>query len=294
MIPHPTAPSFDLDNALALVRLAALAYPERGESERAYRDRLDHCAHRIVHPEILLRHFAARDTDTQGFVAATPDAIVVAFRGSREPLDFLTDVKFRKVESELIGGRVHRGFLRAFESVEVEVIHLVQSLRRRLDQPLFLTGHSLGAALATLAAPALARIHEALPFVYTFGSPRVGDGAFAEQFDELLGPRAFRFVNNEDPVPRLPAFWHNYWHVGHEAFFTRGELIIDPSLGCKLVSDARGIWSDYRRGRLALLPDHFIRHYVTRLETLTRPERGHSCPPPAPSLEADRNVRAPI
>lgn len=267
MLPHPSVPAFDLDNALFCARMSALAYPEKGEGEANYRERVGHYFTRIAHPACTVRHFACAATNTQGFVAASTTALVVAFRGSREPADFITDARIHK--TECTWGHVHQGFHAAWESVEVEVIHAVQSLRTRLTQPVFIAGHSLGGALAMLAAPAIARISDAPPRVYTYGQPRVGDAAFAYEYDTLLLDTTFRFVNNEDPVPRLPCFLHNFKHAGHELFNNHcGCLTVDPPLWRKLVNDAVGIVSDWRRGRLALLPDHSIQHYIARLEAL--------------------------
>ncbi len=68
--------------------------------------------------------------------------------------------------------------------------------------PLVLTGHSLGGALATLAAM---QLHRRKPRLITFGAPRVGNPAFAERFAQLIPPgRALRVGNYWDPIPDLP------------------------------------------------------------------------------------------
>jgi hypothetical protein len=74
----------------------------------------------------------------------------------------------------------------------------------------------LGAALATLAADRLAAENVPVAGVYTFGSPRVGDGAFARTFTDRLGDRCFRFVNAADVVTRVPppGLILDYTHVG--------------------------------------------------------------------------------
>ncbi|WP_437284527.1 lipase family protein [Sorangium sp. So ce406] len=77
-------------------------------------------------------------------------------------------------------------------------------------EALYITGHSLGAAMAALAAARLftdnkySDIRRLLRGVYTFGQPMVGDAAFAARAEELLGDRFFRFVYANDIVPRLP------------------------------------------------------------------------------------------
>ncbi|WP_437752124.1 lipase family protein [Sorangium sp. So ce1389] len=77
-------------------------------------------------------------------------------------------------------------------------------------EALYITGHSLGAAMAALAAARLftdgryGDLRRLLRGVYTFGQPMVGDAAFATRAGELLGDRLFRFVYANDIVPRLP------------------------------------------------------------------------------------------
>lgn len=89
-------------------------------------------------------------------------------------------------------------------------------------EALFITGHSLGAAMATLAAARLftdsrySDVRRLLRGVYTFGQPMVGDAAFAARAEELFGDRYFRFVYANDIVPRLPPL-----STGHFVHFGR-------------------------------------------------------------------------
>src|SRR5262245_57298511 len=115
-------------------------------------------------PMSLVHLFDAKGS--QGLVAADDTTCVVAFRGTEtdDPTDLFADVNFRLAPWEP-GGQVHEGFATAFRQVEADVrAHLPA------DRRLLLTGHSLGAALATLAATVWPG--DAL---YTFGSPRVGN-----------------------------------------------------------------------------------------------------------------------
>lgn len=117
--------------------------------------------------------------------------VVAAFRGTDEVRDWLTNLRAVPV-LWAHGGRVHRGFRRAFG-------HVLRPLRTLLmgqAVPLQVCGHSLGGALALLAAPVFGARS-----VRTYGAPRVGDRAFAAT---LQGIDVAQFAAEHDVVPHLP------------------------------------------------------------------------------------------
>ncbi len=149
---------------------------------------------------------------TQCYVAGNDDFAVVAFSGTelrrreeRDDIrnilaDWLVNLDFGMSDWER-GGRVHGGFEKALDEVWGR-------LKSHLDgnRPVWFTGHSLGAALATLAAD---RCGGDVREVYAFGSPRVGDRGFGD----VLRADVHRFVNNDDLVCRVPPP-PLYRHVG--------------------------------------------------------------------------------
>ena len=147
------------------------------------------------------------DTDTQGFVAVrqpddVPGMAVVSFRGTQQVRDWMTNLKAHKVAvrsanpaSSRTLGHVHRGFNRAYKSVEPQIVEYLKGFE---EYPLYITGHSLGGALATLATWHMPG--EKLAACYTFGAPRVGDSQLLDQFRTPV----YRVVNGADPVPMVP------------------------------------------------------------------------------------------
>ncbi len=170
-------------------------------------------------------------SDTQVFVAHNARHVVVAFRGTESGqragevdfshifMDAATNANFKRVAFGGAGaGEVHRGFKRAVESVWGELSAHLSSLRDG-RRAFWLTGHSLGAALATIAA---AKATELPGFdlrgLYTFGSPLVGDKAFKTYFETALR-KAFktdyyRFVHQQDIVTTVPPSAFGFAHVG--------------------------------------------------------------------------------
>ena len=73
------------------------------------------------------------------------------------------------------------------------------------DRPLWVTGHSLGGALALLAAWRLQRNFITVHEIVTFGAPMIGNEAAARAFEQEFAGKIFRYVNFEDPVPLLPS-----------------------------------------------------------------------------------------
>jgi triacylglycerol lipase len=146
---------------------------------------------------------------TQCYVAAARDLAVVAFRGTECDLggdpealwqilaDLSVDLDIRWVDAQG-GGRIHRGFRDGLNEIWTDLRSRLESLATS-GRALWITGHSLGGALALLAAARIERFAEAHG-VYVFGAPRIGDKGFAKEY----APRAFRFLNNNDLVPHLP------------------------------------------------------------------------------------------
>ena len=150
-------------------------------------------------------------SDLQAVILGGSNAVVVAFRGTRpsELFDWMVDFEIlqspftKYFPSPTVGG-VHDGFARllarGWKRILAEVVRLQDN-----GQTLWLTGHSLGGALAALATAAFT-FSARMPVngLYTFGQPRVGDVPFCTQCDSHFGDATFRFVNNEDIVTRVP------------------------------------------------------------------------------------------
>jgi triacylglycerol lipase len=189
-------------------------------AKRAYESPAD------IRKEFEAQGFEVKTFDrngTQAFLAVKDDVSILSFRGTEPDAveDLLTDAQICQVERH--GGKVHEGFDKGLDAVWPEIQAEMERTGAGKDKPLYVTGHSLGAALGTLAA---ARIEEQpgmeVNGLYTFGSPRVGDGEFAEKFnDSALGQKTWRFRNNSDGVTLIPppSFSCDYTHVGTEIYF---------------------------------------------------------------------------
>lgn len=112
--------------------------------------------------------------------------------------DILADLNLTKSKSNALPGFVHSGFKNQLDKIWQE---LVTGLDKLPNRKIFLTGHSLGAAMATICASRLMLTHhENLQCLYTFGSPRVG----CKEFVDSLKLKHYRFVNNNDLITSLP------------------------------------------------------------------------------------------
>jgi hypothetical protein len=142
---------------------------------------------------------------TQAFLASlkmqaeSDEMLILIFRGTQTSAyeDVLTDMKAWLVPAEhgLDKGRVHKGFLDAHNKVQ----HGIQNTLKEYDHlPLYIAGHSLGGALAVLAARF--STHSNVAATYTYGCPRVAD----DKFYEYIRTPIYRIVNAADGVARMP------------------------------------------------------------------------------------------
>jgi predicted lipase len=103
-----------------------------------------------------------------------------------------------------VDARFHKGFLDALASIWDPVYEAVSEEMKKEDRPLWLTGHSLGGALALLSAWLFDRRTVNVHQVYTYGAPMVGNKVASAAFDKAFPEKIYRFVNLTDPVPMLP------------------------------------------------------------------------------------------
>lgn len=159
--------------------------------------------------------------NTQAYVVGNDDHLVVAFRGSETPnsIDGLKDWLLTNAMNLLIvpegklgpdfdaagaGAKFHQGFISAITEIWDPLYAEVTAQLKAKDRLLWITGHSLGGALALLAGWLFLRKTVAIHRIYTFGAPMVGNREVAAAFDREFGGQIFRFVNSPDPVPLLP------------------------------------------------------------------------------------------
>ena len=144
------------------------------------------------------------DVDTQGYVAYAPGRALIAFRGTESGRDWRTNLQTVTDPGPWYDTRVHEGFQDAFAAVALRVGEIVGRVVRE-EQEIWITGHSLGGALAVLLAATLCEADRTVAGLYTYAAPRVGDVAFASRLDEqMAGAAHWRVANAGDLVPHLP------------------------------------------------------------------------------------------
>jgi hypothetical protein len=252
-----TAKTFSPVNAWWLAEAATLVYADEEFVRKRFR--------KAGLTQVV---FLNKDS-TQCFVASNDQFALVVFRGSEiwkkkekfDPAKVLADLK-TDVDIRLVkwapGGKVHRGFKNALDEVWDELAPHIRKLHRK-GLRIWFGGHSLGAALATLAA-------DRSPFaggVYTIGSPRVGNRDFRDRYPV----QAYRIVNNSDIVAKVPPKGF-YRHVGTIRFIDDRGRVHDRLLGAKkedrpIEHEPRDNYESdgpFRGGLQGLVPDAFRDH----------------------------------
>ncbi|KNE72071.1 hypothetical protein AMAG_16009 [Allomyces macrogynus ATCC 38327] len=191
---------------------------------------------------------ASRDTtvvrvlesgDTRAFVAVRGGAreIIVVFRGSVTADNWLKDFDFvlvaypyaRPPAAGLAARdvRVHRGFVQVYEAVRHDLLATIAVTAQRYPHAtIIFTGHSLGAAVTTLAAAdaATAVVSPSRVHLLNFASPRVGNADFSAMVGTMGMVAVDRFTEGNDLVPHVPLMAFGYWHVAGEKYAYMGQI----------------------------------------------------------------------
>ena len=186
------------------------------------------------------------DIDTQGFIAADGSHLIVSFRGSEPKLaDWLANIQTVTDPGPFPKSDVHEGFQDALFPVVLRVAYMLREYRNA-NQQVWVTGHSLGGALASLFAALL--VEEKLPFagLYTFASPRVGNKAFEKAMNsraKAQGAVYYRVVNEGDAVPHVPPEpWFS--HAGVRVLLTDGQVLVGEGATKK---ESKTGWKKFRQ-----------------------------------------------
>lgn len=155
-----------------------------------------------------------------GFVLKSSAHNIVVFRGTQTTRDWLANLQLEQsdyIQAGVKQGQVHRGFFRVYTTLAPQTRSAVSQLDATV--PCYITGYSLGGALATLATADSAANNPTLKEqlrLYTYASPRVGNPAFANFYEKLV-PNTYRIINLTDTVVMVPPSEvrnQEYRHVG--------------------------------------------------------------------------------
>lgn len=156
----------------------------------------------------------------QAFVGVDQNlnSIIIAFRGTQKESiqNWIEDLFWKQLDLNYPGmpeAMVHHGFYSAYHNTTLRagVLNAVKQAREIYgDVGVMVTGHSMGAAMASFCALDLMVNHNAEDVqVVTFGQPRVGNAAFAAYFSKYV-PRTIRVTNSHDIVPHLPPYFTSF------------------------------------------------------------------------------------
>jgi triacylglycerol lipase len=219
------SPSFTLDDARAMMWMSQLAY------ETAFPTKITNVLGRF---NLSLKDLAGNNPSTRlppnsaCFVAAAGrDATIIAFAGT-DPLsiqDWIIDFTAAHSPDDL-----HQGFKNSVDAVWGKISPVIQQ-RANAEKKLFFTGHSLGGALAIIAAErAMRELGSQATAVYTFGGPRVGGLEFFNRYGSSLGDSTFRLVHGSDLVAAVPpTIRGDFLHVGHCVHISSGDHFEDQT-----------------------------------------------------------------
>ena len=187
--PATFEPDFDKTEALRYAKLSELAYEPYSTVQAEL--------HKFNLKAVMQIHDSS--TDTNGFIASDDVSVVVAFCGTniKSLSNILTDLRFTRKHVDSDGASLaHGGFVDALNTVYASIENALQPYIGK--KKLYITGHSLGGALATLASYRISLHYDrAQPIQYVYGCPPVGDNNLAKYF---MGMDTNTITIQNDPV----------------------------------------------------------------------------------------------
>lgn len=168
-------------------------------------------------------------TDVTGYIAVdhTRDLMVLAFRGSHSVRNWLADVDFLTVPTDVCPGCwAHQGFWDSWVEARHGILAtLATTAAAHPSSKVVVVGHSLGGAIADFAAVEI-RKNGINADLYTYGAPRIAGKKLSDFITNQSNGENFRVTHSDDPVPRLPPASFNFAHISPEYWVTPANNIV--------------------------------------------------------------------
>jgi len=262
VLPYKTV--LDSGNAYWMARLSKEVYLKKSEGNQIP-DETQILKNLREDDDKFISVFGVDNDSAQAALIEHEEYLCIAFRGTNELKDWLDNINI--FSTKVLFGEFHRGFWNSVEDVWKPIDVKCRDLQMLRKRPIFITGHSLGGAMATIAAAKF--IHEDKPFtsVYTFGQPRVMSQTTAQIFNVECKSRFFRFHNNNDIVTRVPSRLMGYSHIGSYLYITEEEVIC-PEIGFwfRFVDCFDGALNALTERGIDAVEDHNIERYLHAIE----------------------------
>lgn len=193
----------------------------------------------------------------QGYFLTNGTIKVLSFRGTEvnQKSDILADLEAGK-NVALAGGKVHHGFKHELDKLWPGI----QETLKENPGNFYVTGHSLGAAMATIAS---SRMQDKIIALVTFGSPRVGDANFVKN----VNIEHYRVQNNNDAVTNVPFWIMGFRHHGSIIYLNHYGDIRNLTTWQRLKDMVRSRIRAYSKFQFFdAVYDHLMKNYISKLE----------------------------
>lgn len=237
-----------LQKSLLFAELSKLSY----YSDREIEDVVNAAG---IHEIKFVEHDGA-----QAYILGTDDDCMIVCRGTEpnEWNDVKADANAFTVVTEV--GRLHSGF-------NAEVDDLWPMLEQEIEdnqRPMWFAGHSLGGAMATICAGRckMSNIPSNPEAIFTYGSPRVGN----KKYINFVRIPHYRWVNNNDIVPRVPPMWLGYRHSGQEIYLDSQGNLSKLSAWKRFRDRMRGVGGALLRFEIDYFADHSMLRYIESIQ----------------------------
>ena len=198
----------------------------------------------------------------QCYVVWNDTDAVICFRGTepKEMSDIKADLNAIQKQGLHNKGDVHGGFQGEINKIWDLIIEKVNELK---NHKIYITGHSLGGAMATICAKRLQEQQVEVQCLYTYGSPRVGD----KRWVKSLQIPHYRFQNNNDVVCKVPFWIMGYRHHGKNVYIGYNGKIAKMNMWRRFIDSMRGRFKAWSKWQFFDgIYDHNITSYTKRVK----------------------------